>query len=199
MKINQTKRNQEYLLGRAWVWVRVGVRWVGVTLVQCGPVGYPAPVHEQDAVQEVFQKHFSNWFRADRATSRWIGTYGTVRCGVVWRSSWLGNRSNYCSNITTRHDIPSFHHIIWCPYLWMIHRARLGGRPAGIDSPSYTTKKMGMIESEREKSVDDSERERMIESMRCSKRLDTHLPRHWQRARKEPEKEDPTIIKDWRD
>ena len=82
IKINQIKRNQEYLLGRAWVGVRVCVRWVGVTLVQCGPVGYPAPVYEQDAVQEVFQKHFSNWFRADRATSRWVGTYGTVRCGV---------------------------------------------------------------------------------------------------------------------
>jgi hypothetical protein len=39
--------------------------------------------------------------------------------------------------------------VIWCYYLWMIHRARLGGRPAGIDSPSCTTKRRGMIVSER--------------------------------------------------
>lgn len=50
----------QYSLGRTWVAVSVPMAMaVRVTLIQCGPVRYAAPVHKEDAVQEVFEENLS--------------------------------------------------------------------------------------------------------------------------------------------
>lgn len=42
---------------------------VRVPLIQRGPVGYAASVHEQDAVQKVFEEHLCHGLGPNRSTS----------------------------------------------------------------------------------------------------------------------------------